>query len=414
MEGLHLTADCFECQCPIELLLAPTPLESLLRQHTLDAGLTIVGERFYPFTNQDGSAAGVTGTLLLAESHLAIHTWPEKRAITLDIYVCNFNNDNSDKARKILQELLQTFAPKKVRQQELRRGVPDQLHDAAPNLIEERLTNSTSFFTLADQLICEQQSGFQHIEILQTREFGKAMRIDGAMMTTERDEHFYHESLVHPAATSLLQLHDVLIIGGGDGGSSEEILKYKNLENITLCEIDPTVIELAKQHLPSINGKAFDDPRLTILYGDGFQYIQNCHKKFDLILLDLTDPIAPNGSSWAQSCMSTQFFQDCYHALKNEGSLVLHLGSEFHHQSRYSNTLTNLESSFDRVRPYVSYIPSYGALWSFAVALKGDALLDRIDPFLKKETELSEIIERLDLQGLQYYQAARHYAMFRF
>ncbi|WMW82073.1 polyamine aminopropyltransferase [Undibacterium cyanobacteriorum] len=414
MEGLHLTADCFECQCPIELLLAPTPLEDLLRQRTIEAGLTIVGERFFPFSHEDGSAAGVTGTLLLAESHLAIHTWPEKRAITLDIYVCNFNNDNSDKARRILASLLRTFAPKDVRQQELRRGVPDHVAQASPNFIEERLTSSTSFRTAADQLICERQSAFQHIEILQTKEFGKAMRIDGAMMTTERDEHFYHETLVHPAAISLPHLRDALIIGGGDGGSSEEILKYKALENLVLCEIDPVVVELAKQHLTSVHGKAFNDPRLTIKHKDGFNFIRHCDQQFDLILLDLTDPVAPNGSSWAESCMSAPFFQDCHRALKTEGALVLHLGSEFYHPTRFTTTLANLESSFDRVRTYVSYIPSYGALWSFAVALKGSERLDQIDPFLKKETEISEIIERQGLQGLQYYQAARHYAMFRF
>ena len=74
MEGLHLTADCFDCQCPIELLLSPAPLQKLLTEFTLKAGLTMVGERFFPFTHEDGSAAGITGTLLLAESHFAIHT----------------------------------------------------------------------------------------------------------------------------------------------------------------------------------------------------------------------------------------------------------------------------------------------------------------------------------------------------
>lgn len=413
MEGLHLTADCFDCQCPIELLLSPAPLQKLLTELTLKAGLTMVGERFFPFTHEDGSAAGITGTLLLAESHLAIHTWPERRAITLDLYVCNFNNDNSEKARQIVNKILNIFQPKEVCRQELRRGVPDaHLPKQQLKLIEHLSPTSSMQFT-AENLVAEQQSEFQHIQIFETPEFGKCMRIDEAMMTTEKDEFLYHEALVHPAALSLKNLQKVLIIGGGDGGSSEEVLKYRSVEKVSLCEIDPEVISLAKKHLTSIHRRAFDDPRLQIHFADGFAFVQNSEENYDLILLDLTDPIAPNGSNLAQSCFGLEFFEDCYRALGSHGALVLHLGSKFYHAERYQYTLNKLQSVFERVRPFANFIPSYGALWSFAVALKGQEALDEIDPFLQNETSIDESLRVNDIQGLQYYDGARHVAMFR-
>lgn len=413
MEGLHLTADCFDCLCPIELLLSPAPLQQLLTELTQEAGLTVVGDRFFPFVHDDGSAAGVTGTLLLAESHLAIHTWPERRAVTLDLYVCNFNNDNSAKARYIVEKLLAVFQAQDVCRQELHRGVPNDHHSRPLYQLEEHLSASSSARFGAELLVAREQSAFQEIQIFETPDFGKAMRIDGAMMTTEQDEFLYHEVLVHPAAISLKHLKNVLIIGGGDGGSSEEILKYRSVEQVTLCEIDPAVIALARAHLSSIHRDVFEDSRIQIQHADGFAFIKNYAENYDLILLDLTDPIAPNGSNLAQPCMSVEFFQDCHRALNAQGAMVLHLGSKFYHAERYHATLAKLNNIFDRVRPFANFIPSYGALWSFAVALKGQQSLDEIDPYLQNETSINESLRMKDIQGLQYYDGARHMAIFR-
>jgi len=111
MQGLHLTADCYDCRCPPGLLLDPIRLREFVMEHTLRSGLTVVGEKFHPFQAADGSAAGVTCALLLAESHLAIHTWPERQAVTLDVYVCNFTEDNSAKASGLLDALVAGLAP---------------------------------------------------------------------------------------------------------------------------------------------------------------------------------------------------------------------------------------------------------------------------------------------------------------
>lgn len=114
MQGLHLLAEYAACTCPAAYLYEEKLLSQLCRQPTLAVGLQIVGEAWHTFPRHAQHPGGVTGTLLLAESHLAIHTWPEYQALTLDIYVCNFHGDNSNKAEALYQALYQTFQPQAV------------------------------------------------------------------------------------------------------------------------------------------------------------------------------------------------------------------------------------------------------------------------------------------------------------
>nr|WP_315467085.1 polyamine aminopropyltransferase [uncultured Undibacterium sp.] len=413
MEGLHLTADCFNCQCDPTLLYEENRLSELVRHHTKQGGLTIVGEKFHAFTHQDGSAAGVTGTLLLAESHVAIHTWPERQAVTLDVYVCNFENDNSAKARDIVDRLIAVFQPQHVSRQELQRGLAPT-NEVAQAV--EYLSPYTTMQTQIGEVLAEVQSPYQLIQIADTPEFGKIMRIDGAMMTSEKDEFYYHEALVHPAAISHGNPKNALIIGGGDGGSTEELLKYRSIQNITLCEIDEQVIALSRQYLTTIHQDAFDSPKVSIIHTDGFAFIQenqeNGHELYDLILLDLTDPIAPNGNNLSESCMSEEFFRACYVRLNNGGAIVLHLGSEFYHQMRYQTTLARLQNVFDIVSPYSVFIPLYGAMWGMAIASKSHATLATSDPELLVQTTIQGRLQAQGISQLQFYSAARHASLF--
>ena len=122
MQGLHLTADLYGCAGEAALLLDAARIAALCRQEVLACGLTPVGERWVTFPPYQGRPSGVTGTVLLAESHLALHTWPESASVTLDVYVCNFSGDNSAKARTLLARLIAAYAPARQLCQELRRG----------------------------------------------------------------------------------------------------------------------------------------------------------------------------------------------------------------------------------------------------------------------------------------------------
>jgi len=120
MQGLHLTADLSGCPPSLPAMTQPAALRSLCLEAVHAAGLTPVGELFHAF----GGAGGITGVVLLAESHLAVHTWPELGAVTLDAYVCNLGQDNSARAEALLGQLLAGFAPAQVQRQALQRGVP--------------------------------------------------------------------------------------------------------------------------------------------------------------------------------------------------------------------------------------------------------------------------------------------------
>lgn len=124
MRGLHLTADLFDCADPAGLLSDGARLQQLCEQLVGDAGLTVVGSRFHAFPPGTHGAVGWTGVLLLAESHLALHTWPEQRSVTLDVFVCNVGQDNSERARTLLDALVARFAPGRVMRQQLERGAP--------------------------------------------------------------------------------------------------------------------------------------------------------------------------------------------------------------------------------------------------------------------------------------------------
>jgi S-adenosylmethionine decarboxylase proenzyme len=122
MHGLHLTADLYRCACAVDLLTRPLAIGGLCRQHAQDAGLTVVGEQWVAFPTQPNGLSGVTGMLLLAESHLAVHTWPELANVTLDVYVCNFTADNSAKAERLMRSLVAALEPARVQVQRLQRG----------------------------------------------------------------------------------------------------------------------------------------------------------------------------------------------------------------------------------------------------------------------------------------------------
>lgn len=123
MNGLHLTADLLDCACSDALLTNVDTLAAVCRAETVAAGLTVVSELFHRFPAPTEGAAGITGVLLLAESHLAVHTWPEVRGVTLDAYVCNYSADNSARAEALIAALLQHFEPLRLARHRIERGV---------------------------------------------------------------------------------------------------------------------------------------------------------------------------------------------------------------------------------------------------------------------------------------------------
>lgn len=114
MQGLHITGDLYHCKEIDNLLIDLPALREKCLELTLKSDLTIVDDKFYLFPEYNGKPGGITGTILLAESHLCIHTWPEISGLTLDVYVCNFTQDNSSKAELLFDSIVKTFNPKNI------------------------------------------------------------------------------------------------------------------------------------------------------------------------------------------------------------------------------------------------------------------------------------------------------------
>lgn len=400
MEGLHLTADLLECRCPSGLLTSAARLADACRQATLDAGLTIVGEHWHKFPSFQGAPGGVTGMLLLAESHLAVHTWPELGGVTLDVYVCNFTEDNSQRAEGVVATLVGAFQPGRSARERIRRGVNEETDDGGELLLEPLNPGSLYGFRFDTRLL-SRRTPFQHLELLESRQLGRTLRLDGRFMTSEADEFFYHEALVHPAAVTHPAPVNVLILGGGDGGAAEEVLKHPSVEQVTLVDIDREVVEVAKQHLGSIHRGALEDERVRVLCEDGAAFVRETQDRYDLVLLDLTDPETPAGPLYTRS-----FLSELRTVLAPGGMLVLHLGAPFYEQEQVRSLASSLREGFARVSVFGLHVPLYGAYWAFAVASESR------DPALLEPGQVRARLHARDIGDLRYYNPEIHRALF--
>jgi len=413
MQGLHLTGDLFECGCSAALLTDLETLSTLCRNATNDSTLTIVDDKWHLFPDWNGQPGGITGTILLAESHLAIHTWPERRGVTLDVYVCNFTADNTGKAEQLFESLMLAFRPtsqvvNRIIRGDLAGGDSDRTTESKPEkdvahseLIFDWLNAHSGYGITATAKLAEIESPYQRVEVYDTQQFGKLFRLDGRLMTSEGDEFFYHECMTHPAALAHPNPESVLVIGGGDGGSSEELFKHPGVKRIVMAELDPVVVDIAKKWLGAIHKNVFDDPRLEVKIGDGFEYVKSTNERFDVIVLDLTDPDTP-----AFHLYSEEFFRMCQRILKPGGMLTLHLGSPVYQADTVRRNAANLRKVFRHVAPMSLFIPLYGSLWCLAVAS------DSIDPRSLSIDLLSQRMSDRRIAGLRYYYPGLHQALF--
>jgi spermidine synthase len=266
--------------------------------------------------------------------------------------------------------------------------------------IYERL-NDTSGVWFDGTLLERRQTPFQLLEVYETPDLGRIFRLDGFNMTSERDEFFYHENLVHPVAIAHPGPRRALVIGGGDGGSSKEFLRHACIERVHMAELDPDVIEIAKRQFGKVHGGAFDDPRLQVTVGDGLAYLRSTPVRYDIIAMDLTDPVGPSVELYSPAT-----FALAKGALGEGGALVLHVGSPFSHPGRVRQTISNLRSVFPLVTPWFVHIPIYGSIWGFACAS------DSLDPRGVEPAEVERRLAARDVKDLRYYNGDTHRAVF--
>jgi spermidine synthase len=263
----------------------------------------------------------------------------------------------------------------------------------------EAFEQRTAFSVRYTGKIYEKVSAFQKIEIFDTEAMGRVLILGGCFMVTEKDAFIYHEMLVHPAMAAPSEPRTALVIGGGDGGAVTELVKYQSLESITLCEIDPLVIDSCREHFPEISA-GLEDPRVRIVCEDGAAFVRGFREEFDVVLVDSTDPVGPGAALFDSS-----FYVSVKASLKKSGTAVFQTESPLFMEEVFSHAIQDLKAVFGRnsVRPYLATVPCYpGGLWSFAYCSAGS------DPAAGAAIKLAPQLG----ESLRYYNADIHSAAF--
>ena len=245
------------------------------------------------------------------------------------------------------------------------------------------------------------KSDLQEILVFENRNFGRVLAIDNIIQTTEADEAFYHEMIVHVPLLAHGKAQRVLVIGGGDGGAIREVLRHPEVKSVTMVEIDGKVVELCKEYLPSLSQGAFKDPRVQLLIQDGVQFVKNTHEKFDVIICDSTDPVGPG-----KALFTREFYKNCKNILNKDGVLVTQNGVPFDDAGEHAEVFKNLHAYFEETKLFLTSVPTYtGGFISFSWATDNPGY---------STISLKKLQHRLDhLKGkMKYYTPEIHKASF--
>ena len=220
-----------------------------------------------------------------------------------------------------------------------------------------------------DKLLYDSETEHQRIKVFENAHWGRIMTLDGVVQTTEGDNFIYHEMLTHVPILAHGAAKRVLIIGGGDGGMAREALRHKTVEHVTMVEIDAGVVEFCRELMPELSQGAFDDPRLNLVIADGADFMRECPDKFDVIIIDSTDPIGPG-----EVLFTDTFYGHAARCLTSEGILVTQNGVPFMQGEELTNTMRAFKALFADWGCYLATVPTYaGGPMAFGWGTQGPA-----------------------------------------
>ncbi len=251
-----------------------------------------------------------------------------------------------------------------------------------------------------DKIVYECRSRYQDILIFENEYLGRVLALDGIVQATEADEFYYHEMLSHVPIVGHGAVKSVLIVGGGDGGMLEEVLKHP-VERAVLVDIDEDVVRLCREHLPSICGGAFEDPRTELVIGNGVDFVRGTELRFDVIIVDSTDPVGPG-----QALFGEPFHASCRDVLDAGGLMVTQNGVPFFQGPELTQTHRHFRRLFEHSGFFLAPVPTYaGGHMAFGWASDVTAL---------SALDVETLRSRLDAHRFdsRYYNAEVHVAAF--
>ena len=250
--------------------------------------------------------------------------------------------------------------------------------------------------------VVEAQTKFQHMEIIETPAYGKVLILDGRIQSSQAEDFIYHEALVHPGMLASERAPESgLVIGGGEGATLREILRYPSVKRAVMVDIDGEVVDLCKKHLPEMHQGAFDDPRSETRHEDARGYLERTSERFDFITIDLVEPLEEG-----PACLlfTTEFYSLIRDRLTDGGVMTMQAGmtkvNELFFFGAVNRTLCEV---FPVVAPYQGFISCFGTPWGFILASKGT------DPRTQTAAEIDRLIaSRMNPQSLGYWNGAAH------
>ncbi|UWQ43275.1 polyamine aminopropyltransferase [Leisingera aquaemixtae] len=252
-----------------------------------------------------------------------------------------------------------------------------------------------------DEMLYDSNTEHQRLKVFQNGQFGRILTLDDVVQTTEGDNFIYHEMLTHVPILAHGNAKRVLIIGGGDGGMAREALRHTSVEHVTMVEIDGGVVDFSKEYLPMLSDGAFDDPRLNLVINDGAVFMKENTEKFDVIIVDSTDPIGPG-----EVLFTDTFYGHAARSLTEDGIIVTQNGVPFMQGDELTGTLRAFQALFANASCYLATVPTYaGGPMAFGWGSRSDKA---------RNVSLEELEARFAAAGIDtgYYNPEVHKAAF--
>jgi len=427
--GRHIIAEFFGAD--FDALNKAKELEEAMCVAAKEAGATVLKSHSHFFEPH-----GVSSVVIIQESNLCIHTWPEFGYAAADFFTCgdtvnpwksfeslktflkakNFNcvelqrgstnliNEPTQFINGSVQTAIRVAGGDdtgtKVFQEAIQMSVPEgytayTAHELNP-ILDQHVTTIT-------KVIEAKKTKYQKVVIGDNKWWGKVMWVDDVLNVTERDEFVYHELMVHVPMFIHPKPTRVLIIGGGDGGAARELLKHPNVTNATMIDIDEELVMMAKKHMPMISNGAFDSPNLNLIFGDGIALVKEAPEdSYDVIIVDSTDPLP---DSVGEVLFTKEFYENCHRILSPNGCMSTQALMPMRYDADiFKRSMGNIQHAFGKEKMFVFFGPtdSYNGQTSFCLGFKGDSHPKKVDKARVKEFEKTA--------NLHYYNYGMHNA----
>lgn len=257
---------------------------------------------------------------------------------------------------------------------------------------------------LVERVVFEARTQFQNVQCFVNPLFGKMLFLDGKIQSSQLDEPVYHETLVHPNLVTSPRPRSILILGGGEGATLREVLKHDDVERAVMVDIDEELVALCREHLPEWSRGSFEDSRTRLVFGDARSFVETTEETFDVVIADLTEPVEDGPS---MRLFTVEFYEHVARTLAPQGLFVVQAGSADNSYHRFFSSVTaTLGAVFPIVRPYWTFVFSFGMPWGFAVASKS------LDPMGLDEDAVRMKLEKQTVRGMKHYQPGLHPGLF--